>query len=330
MVPTWYPIGTKLVPTWYQVGALVLITNYAYWCLLGSYFRSTLPKITPHGWLCKVRQDVLRFTDRAIYCVGNHDTEIEALGKVVVSSCAAMVFLSSGTLESTVQLKVILEAMSMAQYVTQADSASALGEQRPISLAKSAPQSASALGLARSATQSASALGLARSATQPSVLAVIPIVIPGFTFPGTEFYDKRLPRLWTENVVTAEALIRSFFKRIAVTFATWASDKVLDAQAQEILSRIPRQFTRSDRTLAFFSGGPDTDKPSVISSVGSMPSEVGDSRTGAKVEELPTDAEEVAQPHPGTRPGLSQPGLWSKRHLMASDFSPSANFRGLI
>ena len=96
--------------------------------------------------------------------------------------------------------------MSMAEHVTQANAASATGEQRSIMVAR------------------------------PSVLAVIPIVIPGFTFPGTEFYDKRLPRLWTENVVTAEALIRSFFKRIAIAFATWASDNVLDTQAQDRVS----------------------------------------------------------------------------------------------
>merc|ERR1712050_563988 len=72
--------------------------------------------------------------------------------------------------------------------------------------------------------------------------AVIPVNAPGFIFPDEHYYDTVLPKVWIGDVDLAKIRIQAFFQRIAVFFATHASEEVLDTQAREVVSRIPQKF----------------------------------------------------------------------------------------
>jgi len=71
---------------------------------------------------------------------------------------------------------------------------------------------------------------------------VIPVNTPGFQFPDAAYYETVFPRIWPGESDTAAASIQAFFKRIAVFFATNASDGVIDTQAREVVARIPKTF----------------------------------------------------------------------------------------
>jgi len=71
---------------------------------------------------------------------------------------------------------------------------------------------------------------------------VVPVTLPGFSFPGQSFYSEALPSLWRDNTERAVAALQSYFKLIAVDFSTHSSDGVLETQAHSILERI-RHFT---------------------------------------------------------------------------------------
>jgi len=77
---------------------------------------------------------------------------------------------------------------------------------------------------------------------------VIPVSTPGFAFPGHSFYSELLPNIWrqctspgsdSEDVADAETHIQAFFRLIAIPFSTHSTERVLDAQAEDVVARIP-------------------------------------------------------------------------------------------
>lgn len=74
--------------------------------------------------------------------------------------------------------------------------------------------------------------------------AAIPVTLPGFQFPGTEYYQETLPKIWPGCAASIPYHIQAFFRVIAVHFATDASDELLTTQAHQVTSRIPRVTRR--------------------------------------------------------------------------------------
>jgi len=68
----------------------------------------------------------------------------------------------------------------------------------------------------------------------------IPVNTPSFRFPGQDFFEKDIPRRFGQQAELVETSIRSFLKCIAVPFTTYASQQVLDVQAESVVLRIPR------------------------------------------------------------------------------------------
>merc|ERR1712113_577071 len=91
---------------------------------------------------------------------------------------------------------------------------------------------------------------------------VIPVSIPGFAFPAEEFFQQTSPKMFrTSGGVKfgfAESddfvqSLREFFWSTRTALSTHASEKVLDHEVQELLSRMqrgPRRSTISRATLS--------------------------------------------------------------------------------
>jgi len=83
-----------------------------------------------------------------------------------------------------------------------------------------------------------------------SHVEVVPVTLPSFKFPAKEYYDEYLPSEFQDDSAMMADSVRALFKNIAVQFATHASNKVLDAQAMELLARIPTSMKDVDRTMS--------------------------------------------------------------------------------
>lgn len=73
---------------------------------------------------------------------------------------------------------------------------------------------------------------------------MVPVNCPGLVFPSAQYYSKVFPRVWVQgpgdvSLAESEENMKAFFKRICAPFSMHASDDVISAQAQEVLSRIP-------------------------------------------------------------------------------------------
>jgi hypothetical protein len=71
---------------------------------------------------------------------------------------------------------------------------------------------------------------------------VIPVNTPGFIFPNEAYYQEAFPSIWPGDSTAAAVHMQSFFKQIAVFFPTNDSDSILDKQAMEVVSLIPKNF----------------------------------------------------------------------------------------
>lgn len=174
--------------------------------------------------LRKIQRRVFELFPNGIYALFCDEGGGHVLARFVRQCHAALVMLTPGTLTSNAQLMVIFELMRLAeksqhggddQHMTSGgmhDLSSATGHPGAHKLAAPAP---------------------------PAVL----VQCPGFVFPCKSFYSTELPRAlkdWPDGApVFAEIYIAKFFKRISVSFATHASDTVLNTQASEVVSRIP-------------------------------------------------------------------------------------------
>merc|ERR1711933_325280 len=72
------------------------------------------------------------------------------------------------------------------------------------------------------------------------VPGTIPVCIPNFKFPTNFYYDKILPKFFTECAQEVAEQIKAFFKTIAVNLAVHASDQEITTQANQVLQRIPK------------------------------------------------------------------------------------------
>lgn len=148
----------------------------------------------------KIKAKVLGFVPQGINCIDSEiQDDIHSLYGLVANSRAVVLILTRDTLDSLPQLKTIAHAMKAAE------------EHR-------------------------------------GWPAVIPVCTPGFLFPNDTFYSEMLPCIWrrhtipgsgSEDVADAEIRIQAFFRLIAITFSTHSSERVLDAQAEDIVARIP-------------------------------------------------------------------------------------------
>jgi hypothetical protein len=152
----------------------------------------------------KIKAKVFGFVPQGINCidVGIQD-DPDSLYGLVANSRAAVIILTNDTLDSLPQLKTIAEAM------------------RAVEENRGWP-------------------------------AVIPVCTPGFLFPSDSFYSEMLPCVWRRwaspgsdsqeirmDVADAEIRIQAFFRLIAIPFSTHSSERVLDAQAEDVVTRIP-------------------------------------------------------------------------------------------
>lgn len=79
--------------------------------------------------------------------------------------------------------------------------------------------------------------------------ATIPMALFGFQFPTPDYYRIALPRIFSNRGQDADLHIHAFFRLIAVSLSTHSSDRVLDAEVQQVVALIPT-MTRSP-TKAF-------------------------------------------------------------------------------
>merc|ERR1712113_767864 len=91
---------------------------------------------------------------------------------------------------------------------------------------------------------------------------VIPVNIPGFVFPTEEFFQQTSPKIFSTSAGVkfgfAESSdfvqsLREFFWSTRTVLSTHASEKVLDHEVQELLSRMrrgPRRSTISRATIS--------------------------------------------------------------------------------
>merc|ERR1712151_15054 len=91
---------------------------------------------------------------------------------------------------------------------------------------------------------------------------VIPVNIPGFVFPTEEFFQQTSPKIFRTSAGVKFGFsdsndfvqsLREFFWSTRTTLSTHASEKVLDHEVQELLSRMrrgPRRSTISRETLS--------------------------------------------------------------------------------
>merc|ERR1712061_255273 len=95
------PRVRELVPPPHEVGMIVLSSEP------GNDEASAAVGILAN----KLSQDVFSLTDRSLCCLVNHDADLKATRLAVVRARAVVAMLSSGTLDSWLQVNVILEAM---------------------------------------------------------------------------------------------------------------------------------------------------------------------------------------------------------------------------
>merc|ERR1712113_90016 len=91
---------------------------------------------------------------------------------------------------------------------------------------------------------------------------VIPVNIPGFVFPTEEFFQQTSPKIFRTSAGVKFGFsdsndfvqsLREFFWSSRTTLSTHASEKVLDHEVQELLSRMrrgPRRSTISRATIS--------------------------------------------------------------------------------
>merc|ERR1712176_903468 len=91
---------------------------------------------------------------------------------------------------------------------------------------------------------------------------VIPVNIPGFVFPTEEFFQQTSPKIFSTSAGVKFGFpessdfvqsLREFFWSTRTALSTHASEKVLDHEVQELLSRMqrgPRRSTISGATLS--------------------------------------------------------------------------------
>jgi len=71
-------------------------------------------------------------------------------------------------------------------------------------------------------------------------LCTIPVCTPQFHFPSELYYTKHLPTLLgKDDAPSMVASMKHFFAQIAVTLSTHASKLVLEAEVEQVLSRVP-------------------------------------------------------------------------------------------
>jgi len=141
----------------------------------------------------KVQERVFSLTGESVCRLADYELDFDIIEAVVSKSCATVVILSSGSMESETQLFTIFAAIGAIQKMGES-----LGPR------------------------------------------VIPVSTPGFTFPSEDYFTQVLPRFCRQgNMDNSREALHAFFRRIAVTLSTHASDRVLDIQAQEVLSRLP-------------------------------------------------------------------------------------------
>merc|ERR1711920_518834 len=153
----------------------------------------------------KIKAKVLGFVPQGINCIASDiQDDLHSLYGLVAHSRAVVLILTNDTLDSLPQLKTIAVAMKAAEE----------NEGWPV---------------------------------------VIPVSTPGFSFPSHSFYSEMLPKIWrqctsstslgsdSEDVADAERHIQAFFRLIAIPFSTHSSERVLDAQAEDVVARIPKK-----------------------------------------------------------------------------------------
>eukprot|EP00971_Amphidinium_carterae_P120464 2387053-Amphidinium_carterae.1 len=89
-------------------------------------------------------------------------------------------------------------------------------------------------------------VGLARAvivvltSSSSQSLCTIPVCTPQFHFPSELYYTKHLPTLLgKDDAPSMVASMKHFFAQIAVTLSTHASKLVLEAEVEQVLSRVP-------------------------------------------------------------------------------------------
>merc|ERR1712176_1246063 len=73
--------------------------------------------------------------------------------------------------------------------------------------------------------------------------AIVPVSIPGFRFPDVHYINVVWPRMLGSELSKEIAHAQQFFHLIAVQLDTHSSDSVITAQAQAVLTRLPRDAT---------------------------------------------------------------------------------------
>merc|ERR1712039_506816 len=110
-------------------------------------------------------------------------------------------------------------------------------------------------------------MGATRRRQDAGMPDVIPVNIPGFVFPTEEFFQQTSPKIFrtsggvkfgfAESQDFVQSL-REFIWSTRTALSTHASEKVLDHEVQELLSRMqrgPRRSTISRATLSRVSKG---------------------------------------------------------------------------
>jgi len=93
-------------------------------------------------------------------------------------------------------------------------------------------------------------------------LPVVPMNTPHFRFPSEQYQDRLMAHFPSDTANEVWLRIQRLFKRISVFFATNASASIIQAQALEMLTRIPRRRERNstkppsnDQLLTLEAGG---------------------------------------------------------------------------
>jgi hypothetical protein len=171
--------------------------------------------------LSKVKEPLMHLAPEGVHIIDEHTRDAERVLAAVGAARALLILMSSGTLASPEQMGAIVKVMAPAEEegAGKGNLSANVGDRSP-------------------------AVG-----NRPSMLPVaVPVSLPGFEFPSDDYYKgallatlgyrgAALPEHCTCDAATAEARTRSFFKRIAVSFPTGASDNLLENQAAEVVSR---------------------------------------------------------------------------------------------
>jgi len=144
--------------------------------------------------------------------------DLNAIGTCLASARAIIILLSAGTMQSPSQLVAILESASRKAVLPKQMSK---GSTDPMTSPKSLSDNC----------------------------VVIPMTLPGFTFPTDHYYSAILPVMVPTGTDEPEASVRNFFKLIAAPFSIEASDQVLDVQAKGVAARVPKNVSKSKSTI---------------------------------------------------------------------------------